>query len=87
MSEGIWKVLFMENSLKEKQCHPTFGNISRENYNPKTYMHSSVQCNTIYNIWDQEAPKYSSIDEWIKKIWLCYLAASRVQIFWEPMDL
>ena len=32
----------------------------------------TVHCSTVYNSKDMEATKYTSMDEWIKKIWYIY---------------
>ena len=42
--------------------------ISRGKYDLKGYMHPSVHCCTVYNSKDMEATKYTSMDEWIKKV-------------------
>ena len=45
---------------------------SGEKHDPKGYMLPTVHCSTVYNSKDMEATKYTSMDEWIKKIWYIY---------------
>lgn len=35
-------------------------------------MHSYVHCLITYNNQDMEEPKYSTIDDWIKRSWYIY---------------
>ena len=49
--------------------NPTPGYISKQNYNPKRYMHPYVH-SIIHNIQEMETTKYPLTDEWIK-MWTC----------------
>ena len=50
----------------------TLGHISRENHNLKRYMIPKVCCTTIYNSQKTEASKCSSMEEYIKNMWLIF---------------
>ena len=50
----------------------TLGHISRENHNLKRYMIPIVCCSTIYNSQNTEGTKCSSMEEYIKSMWLIF---------------
>ena len=47
--------LKIKNRATTRPCNPTLGHISREKYDLKGYMHTSVHCSTVYNSQDMEA--------------------------------
>ena len=55
-------------------CNPTPRHLPGESHNLKIFMQSNVHCSTIYytisRTWKQ--PKYSWVDEWIKKFGYIY---------------
>jgi len=52
----VWRFLTkLKIQLPYDPTIPLLGQISRENHNPKRYMHPSIHYTTIYNIQDMEA--------------------------------
>ena len=70
---------FTTNATQEA---PFPGHISRQNSNPKGYVHTNVNSSTTHNSQDTEASTSTDTHEWIKKMWHiytteCYSAINR----------
>ena len=42
-----------------------------KNINLNRYMHPYVHCSIVYNSYIQKQPKCPSIDEWLRKMYVC----------------
>ena len=45
----------------------------KKKHDPKGYMHPNVHCSTLTTAMAWTLPKYSSTEEWIKKMWDIYM--------------
>ena len=58
---------FFTTSATQEAPFP--GHISRQNSNPKGYVHTNVNSSTIHNSQDMEASMSTDTHEWRKKMW------------------
>ena len=70
-----WSIVVLKKTKNRTtmwSSNPIPGHISKENHYLKRYMHPNVQCSTICNSQDMEAPKCVMMENWIKRIWYVY---------------